>query len=118
MQVMMNLFSNALKFTGENGKIHLHAVWYPLDTAVDLLLSPIKTVFESSATESLFNQSTRSQHRTQNLSNKEEKEEMIEEFDQEDLSLDRLNLRAFGDVQGKSLSDYNASKDSTNKSES
>ena len=75
-------------------------------------------MFESSATEALFNQSTRNQHRTQTLSTNEEKEEMIEEFDQEDLSFDRLNLRAFGDIQANSLTDYNASKDSTNKSES
>ena len=42
MQVMINLFSNALKFSKRQAKLNMYAVWNPSETDKDVLLDPIR----------------------------------------------------------------------------
>jgi len=51
LQIMINLFSNALKFTSEKGKIHLFITWCPEEQSSDSLLSPIKRFFDHNSKE-------------------------------------------------------------------
>ena len=100
MQVMMNLFSNASKFTEENGKIHLHAIWYPLEIDKNLLLSPIKTSFDNlNIQDPLINDNDRL------LNNRREEPDTTNEFKEGDLNYERLNIRSLVGIQKKHLLD-------------
>ena len=65
MQIIMNLTSNAIKFVQKDAKIHLHAIWYPLDISEEQLLEPVElpaqerphpNIYGQSISTTIFNQ--------------------------------------------------------------
>jgi len=52
LQIMINLFSNSLKFTSEKGKIYLFIAWVTDEQSSETLIQPIKPFFENNNPES------------------------------------------------------------------
>jgi len=119
LQIMMNLFSNALKFSPKGGRITIHVQWCSNDSKSEDLVSPIKNLgpdcydvpyvnskILSSTGENIAPASTEAvqRQRTFRLDSF-----LFEEFNQEEQESRSKNFRALKTIQPRQLEELNNS---------
>ena len=89
LQILMNLLSNSVKFTPENGRISMYVSWCPSNEKKEHLLAPFKNIGPDGEPEQ------NKQHRSQgqNAILKRGTNDIFEEFNREEKVKRQTNLR-------------------------